>query len=384
MTKRQIYFTSAVALFLLMFTLTCFALPQPFGEITRDKVIERYFAGQSIDLVEGIWTTMDNKYEFAIIKNTSDMYSGYDYLGIVTQTNGKQWECGEVKLLMKKTASGQLYTGSYFGSEKGVLGTKKKECGTTFKMASRNFIECYLPIGVYGSPIKQVFLRTYPEYDSTKETTIQTSGTGFFISSTLVVTNYHVVADAKEIQVTFQNETKLPAHIVAKDALNDVALLKVTGLENTAIPVIIGQPKENKDGTQVFTVGFPLSSQLETQAKIGQGIINSTTGVNDDIRMFQISIPIQPGNSGSPLYNSKGEVIGIVTATLNSSAFLREKGFIPQNVNYALKINYLINLLSMLPEEVKLAEAKSSLPQLDAVQITDLAKQSIVLVVTKR
>jgi S1-C subfamily serine protease len=366
-----------------MFSTVCFALPQPLGEITKEQTIERYFNGKTIDLLEGIWTTTDNKYEFAILKNTSATFTDFDYIGVITHSSENRWKKGEIKLLLKKTSSAQLYTGSYYRDTTGMWGTEKKEYGTTFNMSSNNLIECYLPTGIYGLPVKHVFLRTYPAYDSSNITTMQNSGTGFFVSKTLVATNYHVVSGAKEIEVTYQNDTKLPATIVAKDPANDMALLRVNGLENIANPVSIGQSKDIKEGIQVFTAGFPLANELGTRAKISEGIVNSITGLDDDFRMLQVSIPIQPGNSGSPVFNAKGQVIGVITSTLSNTHFLNKQGIVPQNVGYAMKIEYLNNLITILPEEVKLSESMS--PQtLDASQIMDIAKQSIVYIVVKK
>lgn len=378
------------AVLMIMLTSVCYAelqpLPKPLGELSKETVISQYFKDKTVDLVEGIWITTDNKYEFAIVKNTSAMYRDYDYIGIVTSTTEKNWEQGEIKVLLKKTSSSQLYTGSYYildrvGGFWGII-SQKKDYGTTFSQRSKNLIECYLPVGAYGLPVKNTFIRTYPAYDLPGGTGLQASGTGFFVTKSLVATNYHVVADAKEIEVTFQNETKLPAVIVAKDPVNDLALLKVNGLESIVTPVAIGPSREVKEGIQVFAVGFPLATEMGGRAKIGEGIVNSVTGLNDDIRMLQISIPIQPGNSGSPLYNTKGQVIGIVTATLNNRFFLNQMSVIPQNVSYATKISYLNMLMNTLPEENKLLESPTD-AQLDASQVMDIAKQSVVFVVVK-
>lgn len=390
MILKKIYLYIVVAVLVVMMASVCYAesqpLPKPLGELTKEDVISQYFKDKTVDLVEGIWITTDNKYEFAIVKNTSAMFHEYDYIGIVTSTTQKEWERGEVKVMLKRTSSGQLYTGNYYLLERtgGFWGSssQKKEYGTTFSLQSKNLIECYLPIGAYGLPVKNTFIRTYPAYCSPGGAGLQASGTGFFVTKTLVATNYHVVADAKEIEVTFQNTTKLPAVVVAKDPANDLALLKVDGLEDMVTPVAIGASKEVKEGIQVFTVGFPLAGEMGGRAKIGEGIINSVTGLDDDIRMLQISIPIQPGNSGGPIYNTKGQVIGIVTSTLNNRFFLNRMDVIPQNVNYGIKISYLNMVINTLPGDIKLSETPDA-AQRDASQVMDIAKQSVVFVAVK-
>lgn len=374
----------SLLVFLLILSPICYALPQPLGEITREQIIDQYFKNKSMDSVEGLWTTTDSKYEFAIIKNTSGFEHEYDYIGVITNTSDSNWAKGEIKLLLRKTSSEKLYSAKYFIIEnpKKLWGSsKKKEYGTTLNLPSKNLLEGYLPTGLYGLPVKHSLLRTYPTYDSSDSTGIVSSGTGFFITPSLVATNFHIIDNAKSIEVCYQNETKLPATVVAKDPVNDLAILRIDGLERSK-PVYTGLPRDIKEGTKVFTVGFPLTSELGSRAKIGEGIVNSVTGLEDDLRMFQISIPIQPGNSGGPLYNEHGQVIGIVSSTLNNRYFLNRMGVIPQNVNYAIKINYLYNLVSMLPDDVKLSGGTSS-EILDAPQIMDLAKQSVVNIIAK-
>lgn len=375
-----------IALFMVMFIINsvCYALPQPLGEVTQEQIINQYFKDKRLGFPEGIWITTDNKYEIAIVKNTSDYEREYDYIGVITNTSDNKWAQGEIKLLLKKTSSEKLYSGKYYILEtSGKLwgGSKKKEYRTTFSMPNKNLLGAYLPTGLYGLPVRHTMLRMYPAYDSSDSVGLQTSGTGFFITPSLVATNYHVVADAKSIEISFQNEAKLPATVVAKDPANDLAILQVNGLEGTAKPASFGQPRTVKEGIQVFTVGYPMASELGAQAKISEGIVNSVTGLEDDIRMLQISVPIQPGNSGGPLYNAQGQVIGIVTSTLNNRYFLNQ-GVLPQNVNYAIKINFLRNLTSMLPGEVAIAENESE-QSLDAPQIMDRARQSVVFILAK-
>ncbi|KMP12049.1 hypothetical protein UZ36_02240 [Candidatus Nitromaritima sp. SCGC AAA799-C22] len=96
-------------------------------------------------------------------------------------------------------------------------------------------------------------------------------------------------------------------------------------------------------------MGYPASSILGKNQKITDGIISAVTGVEDDPTMFQITVPIQPGNSGGPLFNEKGEVIGITTASLSLNA-IRSLGTLPQNINYAIKSSLVNNLLATNPK----------------------------------
>jgi S1-C subfamily serine protease len=98
-------------------------------------------------------------------------------------------------------------------------------------------------------------------------------------------------------------------------------------------------------GASVFTLGYPLAySGLGTEIKFTDGKISSKTGVNNALNMFQTSVPVQAGNSGSPMFNAKGNLIATVNATYSNT----------DNVSYAIKLNYLNVLLETVEEPVSL------------------------------
>ena len=101
---------------------------------------------------------------------------------------------------------------------------------------------------------------------------------------------------------------------------------------------------------KVFTIGYPLNDVMGSNYKVTDGIISSKSGIEDDVRYYQISVPLQPGNSGGPLFNKDGNIIGITSARLNSQAV----GTQVENVNYAIKSSYLLNLYNMLPNSIKI------------------------------
>ena len=173
--------------------------------------------------------------------------------------------------------------------------------------------------------------------------TPKASGSGAFISADgLILTAAHVVQGASRIEVVTA-AGKLVATVVKIDATNDVALLKCTGSNFAPLP--IAPSKEARPGTSVFTVGFPNIQLQGFDPKLTKGEISSQTGFQDDPRQWQISVPIQPGNSGGPLCDENGNLIGIVLATLDPLKMAKLAGEIPQNVNYAVKSSYIIPLL---------------------------------------
>lgn len=323
----------------------------PLNISSRKDAISRYLNGHQLDPIEGVWVWSNNEYEALITKNNlKGLYSDYDYIGALTDAQGHGWHIGEVKLLLKATASPSLYSGVY-------VAANRQQIGTTFILSNENLVETTLPVpvGMYSVPEKVMLIRMYPKTDSWPTPTAPLkSGTGFFISPSLVATNYHVVDSGNHISVYFGN-TKRMAEVVLRDRQNDLALLKVTPdadpikaatFNMTPHCFDISSKSRTRAGERVFVLGFPLSGILGSQISVSEGIINSIVGIDNDPRDFQISVPIQPGNSGSPLFNSRGQVIGIVNATLNPQ-ILQGQGDVPQNVNFAIKVTYLQNLISM-------------------------------------
>jgi len=173
------------------------------------------------------------------------------------------------------------------------------------------------------------------------------TGTGFFVTEDgYLVTNHHVVSGATACMVKTR-QGNLPARIVKTDEKNDLALLKVIG-NFRALPV--GNSKEAKLGDPVFTIGFPNTDVQGTEPKLTRGDINSLAGIKDDARHFQISVPVQPGNSGGPLVDSAGNVVGVVTMRLGDWRTLKLTGALPQNVNYAVKSTHIRELVESVPE----------------------------------
>lgn len=173
------------------------------------------------------------------------------------------------------------------------------------------------------------------------------TGTGFFVTDDgYLLTCYHVVEDAARISVRTKAGT-FPATLVKADKANDVALLKVTG-KFSALP--LGSSRGMRMGESVFTIGFPNIELQGFAPKLTKGDINSLSGMQDDPREFQISVAVQPGNSGGPLVNQYGNVVGIMEARLADVNTLETTGLLPQNVNYAMKGSVLNVLLDSLPE----------------------------------
>ena len=172
------------------------------------------------------------------------------------------------------------------------------------------------------------------------------TGTGFFITDDgYLISNYHVVKDAAKVRL-LTSAGMIDAKVVQVDAANDLALLKADG---RFAPLPIASSRTVKLGGTVATVGFPDIGLQGFAPKLARGEIASLSGAADDARYFQISVPVQPGNSGGALVDEHGNVVGVVSAKLDASAALAASGALPENVNYAVKSSFLLGFLESVP-----------------------------------
>lgn len=158
-------------------------------------------------------------------------------------------------------------------------------------------------------------------------------GSGLVVKGGYVLTCWHVVDGVERISVSFEG-TDHVANIVQKDAANDIAILKVGDLD---CGIQLNLSDGVKLGEKVFTLGYPHPDLQGSDVKFTTGSISGLTGPEKTPRYFQISAPLQAGNSGGPLFDEQGNLVGIVAAKLDSIATLALTGDLPQNVNYAIK-----------------------------------------------
>ena len=203
------------------------------------------------------------------------------------------------------------------------------------------------------------------------------TGTGFLITRNgYLVTNLHVVKDCSKVRVQ-TSAGLLDAVVVRVDDASDLALLKMAGTFE-ALPVV--SSRSTRLGATVATVGFPNVGLQGFEPKLSKGDISSLAGIQDDVRYFQISVPVQPGNSGGALVDELGNVVGVVSAQLSQKAALESTGTLAQSVNYAVKSSYLLSFLEAVPEaSAGIPDAKTHEQKFEAV--VDDVKKSTVLII---
>jgi len=175
-----------------------------------------------------------------------------------------------------------------------------------------------------------------------REESTARSGTAFVVADTgYLLTNAHVVTGCSKVELP---AAKTLADVVKTDSSNDLALLRTTSLGNRFAR--IARPEDLKLGTEIIIFGFPLTGVVASTGNLTTGVVSGTTGLRDDSRFFQLTAPIQPGNSGGPVLNQYGEVLGIASATLDQRKAVAATGNLTQNVNFAIGPSMIRQFLS--------------------------------------
>ncbi len=191
------------------------------------------------------------------------------------------------------------------------------------------------------------------------------AGTGFFVNADgVIVTNYHVIEGCESIEAN-----GVVATVVAVDPRNDLAAIKIPSARGEHVS-LRNRPPLNL-GESVIVLGFPLRERLASNAKVTNGIVSSLAGPGKDSRIIQITAPIQPGNSGGPLLDHSGNLIGVIVSTLDAIGVAADTGSIPQNVNFAISGDILRRFL--LSNRIHFIETETRTKR----EISDIAETAI-------
>lgn len=200
------------------------------------------------------------------------------------------------------------------------------------------------------------------------EQSVGVTGTGFFISSEgYVITNAHVVGNCSTLSASAFAVPPANAQLVAKDTANDLALLKIAG----KAPAHAALRSAVRTGEDIAAFGYPLYGLLASAGNFTAGNVSALAGVGDDTRYIQISAPVQPGNSGGPVLDQYGNVVGVVESKLNVLKVAGAIDDIPQNVNFAIKSSVLISFLQSSGVETEIGNIEKPLSPAD---LADRAK----------
>jgi S1-C subfamily serine protease len=182
------------------------------------------------------------------------------------------------------------------------------------------------------------------ETASGPEKLINVTGTGFVVSSNgHVVTNNHVIGECVgDVNGNLVGESATKLRVVNTDETNDLALLQAAGNFKDVATI---RATAVHSGDPVVVIGFPFHGLLTSDFTVTTGIISSLAGLFNDTRFLQISAPVQPRNSGGPLLDTGGSIVGVVAEKLNALKMVKTTGDIPENINFAIKTGALRDFL---------------------------------------
>ena len=195
-------------------------------------------------------------------------------------------------------------------------------------------------------------------------------GSGFLVGvkGTHVLTNAHVVDGCSSLAVEAIGKPAVLARLIASDVRNDLAVIQSQERASRFARFRAGGVRQ---GEPVVVYGFPLSGTIASTGNATIGNVSALVGLRDDPRMLQISAPVQPGNSGGPLMDQSGAIVGIVVGKLDAAKVMEVIGDIPQNVNFAIKANVAQGFLESHGIE---HETASKGKELSVPDVTELAR----------
>lgn len=206
-------------------------------------------------------------------------------------------------------------------------------------------------------------------------------GTAWPIASGYVVTCNHVVSAVETVTLVTVSGLEIPAQVVSRDETNDVALLQVEERENlpAALPLAGSHARL---GAEVFTIGFPRLDVMGRKPKLSVGIISGEDGLYDDPASYQTTLPIQPGNSGGPVMNMKGEVVGIAASMLGVRDAASGNISMLPNISCVTKVDTLQRLLKSVPENEPVIKELTRRSE-DLENLAERIHDSVLIVVAR-
>jgi S1-C subfamily serine protease len=319
--------------------------------------IKEIIKSKGCDRIEGIYENSSSatsaRYKVAVRKINGTYH--FIYLS-GTQSNSSNWSEGDIKATLEPTATQSFYKAKWYMADK----TINDEFYVSFEQGSFNLLN--------SKSEKELYIKLFPSTSDniSAPSDVQSSGSGFAISSNgYVVTNYHVTQGATKIKVRGINgdfSRAYSARVITDDKNNDLSIIKIDDPSFTtcgAIPYTINS-RASEVGTSVFVLGYPLRATMGDEIKLTNGIISSKSGFQGDITAYQMTAPIQPGNSGGPMFDNKGNLVGVVNA--------KHRG--AENASYAIKSSYLLTLIDLLPSTPTL----QTINQLNTKPLTEQVK----------
>lgn len=265
----------------------------------------------------------DEKGTFFLIALKGDVEG---LVGIIQKLGGNGYYT-----MKRGDANGNIHTEQIQFRDMFYFGIVAQEnLGNARSRTEMNFVKSYPTAAMYSEAV-----RKYEEEHSKPD---QWTGSAFALQEGYIVTNYHVIDGARTISVqgakTVFGES-ITAQVVATDKENDIAILKLKNyVPSTELPYAI-KTFMSDVGEDIWVLGYPLTSTMGDEIKLTTGVISARSGYEGNVSMYQISAPAQPGNSGGPVFDKEGNLIGIICSQHAGA----------ENATYAIKASCLRNLV---------------------------------------
>jgi S1-C subfamily serine protease len=215
--------------------------------------------------------------------------------------------------------------------------------------------------------------QTAPNPETLPKARAPSTGSGFVVSKNRVLTSAHVVAECQKIEIR-QGAVKRSGSIISTDERTDLALISFDQV-SMMIPYIRNSAILGED---VMVAGYPLAGLLGSELIVTTGQVNSLAGIRNDSTLLQVSAPVQPGNSGGPLVDRNGNIVGVVVSKLNVERVSKLTGDFAQNINFAVKPEIIRLFLSANGIEQTIPK---KLKRLENQDIAQRAKEFVVQIV---
>lgn len=274
---------------------------------------------------ESMWISEDNGVVYSKYSSNGKLY-GNAYL---EKSNG-------AKYVLNYSSN------KYMGSSRGWSNSNTSEVNRIKKTNERMWSEhLALMEGVREEfrEIQETYNSTFSGSGNSYAGNLKGTGTGFFVNENIVVTNEHVIRGCGVLRgISGGNSYEL--ELINADNKIDLALLRSNRISRT-FPNIRSRPSVRK-GEVVISLGYPLTSELGQGAKVTEGRVSSLSGLSNDLTRFQLSTPVSPGNSGGPLFDENGNIIGVAVSVINKEQFQNA-----ENINFGINVRTLLNYLDL-------------------------------------
>ncbi|GAB6178169.1 hypothetical protein JCM16814_30600 [Desulfobaculum senezii] len=286
---------------------------------------KEFLDGRPANRFEGIWTDDQSRYVMGLVHDKEDIR--YPYKAYVLTSEEVEWRPGDVKIQFNKLKKDEACTSTYSRR-------KKDSQGVLWRVGKSEMLALNL-----GRRNRLALMKMYPDKDA-GEVTVYTGTCWLLDDKGHAMTCAHVVDGAKQIQVYTSPTTFTSARVLLVDEGLDLAVLKIDAVPSHLKPLPVKLTGMTPQGEDVFVVGYPIASIIGTQLKMTEGIISSTRGYEETASQYQVSAMVNGGNSGGPLFDSCGRVIGVVSAKITLQNV--------EGIAYSVKSNYIGLMLDQL------------------------------------